>query len=135
MKTIRALSVAALALAISAAPALAQGGPPPGAGPAMRGGHMGRAHGGPQRRMRWLLQGITLTPAQQAQVDTINAQFLASRPAMTPGVRPDSATVAMMRARSAAHQSAVRALLTPDQQTVWDRNLEQMRARWAARRP
>jgi len=132
MKMSRALSFAALALAIAASPALAQGGPPPGAGPGMGGG-MGRGPGGPGRGMQMLLQGITLTPAQQTQVDSINAHFMSQMPAMTPGQRPDSTTRAQVRALGVQRDAAVRAVLTPDQQGVWDHNVAEMRARWQAR--
>lgn len=122
MKVVRAALVALTAAALAASPALAQGGPPPGGPPP------GAGPGGPQRRMQMMLQGITLSPAQQAQLDSINARFTAQMPAMTPGVRPDSAQMAQRRAIVAQRDSTLRAMLTAEQQTVWDRNIEQMRA-------
>jgi len=132
MKLTRVLSFAALACAIAASPALAQGGPPPGAGPGMGGG-MGRGPGGPGRGLQMLLQGITLTAAQQTQVDSINNHFMAQMPAFTPGQRPDSTSRAQMRALGVQRDAAVRAVLNTEQQAVWDRNVAQMRQRMQQR--
>ena len=93
--------------------------------------------GGPNRaamRMQALLQGITVTPAQQQRMDSINTAFQSQMPAFTPGVRPDSASMAQRRAIGARRDSTLRAVLTPDQQAIWDRNLETMRAN-APQRP
>lgn len=86
-----------------------------------------------QRRMARLLQGITLTDQQKAQLDSINAKYDSMRPAFTPGTPPDSATRAKFRELNQQEDTAVRAILTPDQQKVWDTNVEQMRSRM--RRP
>jgi Spy/CpxP family protein refolding chaperone len=119
------LALFGLALvALSATAASAQN-PPPG-GP----GGMGN------RRMQMMLNGITLTPVQQAQVDSISAASAALRaqlPAFTPGAPPDSAAMAQRRALSARQDSTIRTLLTPEQQAIWDRNAEQ--ARNMQRRP
>ena len=119
------LALFGLALvALSATAASAQN-PPPG-GP----GGMGN------RRMQLMLNGITLTPVQQAQVDSISAASAALRaqlPAFTPGAPPDSAAMAQRRALSARQDSTIRTLLTPEQQAIWDRNAEQ--ARNMQRRP
>ena len=115
--------VAALVVAGSTA-AVAQA---PGGG---QGGGQNRA----AQRMQMLLTGITLTPAQQARVDSINTAFQAQMPAFTPGQRPDSASMAMRRSMGAKRDSTIRAVLTPDQQTTWDHNMEQMRAN-APQRP
>jgi Spy/CpxP family protein refolding chaperone len=105
--------IGALALAVS--PALAQN-PPEGPG-------------GPGRRMELLLHGITLTAAQQAKVDSIRARYRADMPAITPGARPDSATREQMREHFRRIADEVRAVLTPDQQKVWDQNVAELRAR------
>lgn len=123
----RLLMIPTVALALSATAALAQapaqGTPPQGQPPA----------GMAQRRMQMLLQGITLTPAQQTRVDSIQAAFAARMPAMTPGQRPDSASMAQRRELMTQQNDALRAVLTPEQQPVWDRNVEQMRSQM--RRP
>lgn len=123
MKARTAFLVAALAAA-SAASAVAQN-PPPG-GPGGPGGFA-------QRRMQMLLNGITLTPIQQARFDTIQAEFRAKMPAFTPGQAPDPAAMQQRRTMMASQDSSLRAVLTAEQQTVWDRNLEQ--ARSMQRRP
>ena len=124
MKT-RSLIVPLLALALSANAAMAQQAPPaPGPPPGMGGGP-GR---GGARRMQMLLQGITLAPAQQASVDSINTAFQARMPAFTPGTPPDSAARAQRMTLTTERDAAMRAVLTPDQQRVWDTNAQTMQA-------
>jgi Spy/CpxP family protein refolding chaperone len=88
-----------------------------------------------QRRMQRLLQGITLTAEQQAKVDSITAKYRAQLPAFTPGTPPDSATRAKMRELYGNQDEEIRALLTPDQQKVWDQNVTEMRNRMQQRAP
>jgi len=122
----RTIVLPIIALALSAATAFAQSAPPAGGG--MGGQGMGMRQGGPNRRMQRLLQGITLTETQQAQVDSINAAFDARRPAFTPGQRPDSATMAQFRELNQQRDAAIRAVLTPEQQQVFDQNVASMPA-------
>jgi Spy/CpxP family protein refolding chaperone len=118
----RIAALAAVFCLATASAALAQGS---GSGAPPQGGGQNRA----AQRMAALLQGITLTPAQQARVDSINADFQARMPQFTPGgPRPDSAQMAQRRALGASRDSTIRAALTPEQQAVWDHNMEQMRA-------
>ncbi|HEX4600842.1 MAG TPA: hypothetical protein VH116_05565 [Gemmatimonadales bacterium] len=79
--------------------------------------------------MEMLLKGITLTPAQHARIDSIRVRYQGQMPAFTPGTPPDSATREKMRELFQRHNVEIRAVLTPDQQKVWDRNLAEMRAR------
>jgi Spy/CpxP family protein refolding chaperone len=123
MKARLALLAAAL-VAVSASTAVAQN-PPPG-GPGGPGGFG-------QRRMQALLNGITLTAPQQAKFDSIQAAIRAQMPAFTPGQMPDQAAMQQRRELMARQDSSLRAVLTPEQQQVWDRNLEQ--ARSMQRRP
>ena len=116
--------LAAALVAATATSALAQN-PPPG-GPGGPGGFA-------QRRMQTLLNGITLTAAQQAKFDSIQTAFRAQMPAFTPGQAPDSAARRQRMALMARQDSSLRAVLTPEQQPVWDRNVEQ--ARSMQRRP
>jgi len=116
--------LAATLVAVSASSALAQN-PPPG-GPGGPGGFG-------QRRMQMLLNGITLTAPQQARFDSIQAAFRAQMPAFTPGQAPDSAAMQQRRQLMARQDSSLRTVLTPEQQQVWDRNVEQ--ARSMQRRP
>src|SRR3989449_6528255 len=73
--------------------------------------------------MEGLLRGITLTPAQQAQVDSIREHYRSQMPAFTPGSPPDSATREKMREHFRHMTEDIRAVLTPDQQKVYDKNL------------
>ncbi len=102
------------------------------------GGGMGMGQGGGNRaaqRMQALLQGITLTPAQQATIDSINTAFQGRMPAFTPGQRPDSAQRAQRMQLTQERDAAIRNVLTPDEQKIWDNNMAQMRANMQNRGP
>ena len=88
-----------------------------------------------ERRMQRLLQGITLTADQKAKVDSITTKYRAQMPPFTPGTPPDSATRAKMRALFGNQDEEIRAVLTPDQQKVLDRNVTEMRNRMQHRAP
>jgi len=91
-----------------------------------QGGGMGGMRG-PGRRMQMLLNGITLTAQQQAQVDSIQAKYQPQMRALfSPGTPPDSAARARMAALRTAQDNEIRAVLTPDQQKVFDKNLSSM---------
>jgi len=121
MKLTRIVALAGMvALAVPAA-AFAQGG--------------GGGQGGRGRQMEMLMQGITLTDAQKASVDSIGQVYRAQMPPMQQGTPPDSATRAKMMAVRQQQYAAVRAVLTPDQQKTFDKNLEEMRANAAKPKP
>jgi Spy/CpxP family protein refolding chaperone len=107
------------------------------AGAQSPGGEGGGGGGGgfAGRRMQRLLQGITLTAEQQAKVDSITAKYRAQMPPFTPGALPDSATRAKMRTLFGNQDEEIRALLTPDQQKIWDQNVTEMRNRMQQRAP
>ena len=90
---------------------------------------------GPGRRIAILMQGITLTAEQQAQIDSIQVRYRSLMPAMTPGTPPDSASMAERRALMARQDAEIRAVLTAEQQVVFDRNLEQARQNMGRGRP
>lgn len=122
MKRIRVFALLA-GLAVFGAPAAhAQGGG-------------GGGQGGRGRQMEMMMQGITLTDAQKASVDSIGQAFRAQMPAMTPGTPPDSATRAKRTEVMQKQSAAIRAVLTPDQQKVFDKNVETMRANMGRPRP
>ncbi len=124
MKSPIPLVVAAM-LALAAAPTMAQNpqGPPGGRGA------MG------QRRMQMLMEGITLTPAQQTRIDSIQAAYRTKMPAFTPGQMPDSATRAQRMELTNKMDADIRAVLTPEQQPIFDKNLANMRQMMQQRRP
>jgi Spy/CpxP family protein refolding chaperone len=124
------LALASLALlALSASVALAQDpqGPP--------GGGMGMRQGGPGRRLQMLLNGITLTAQQQAAVDSIQAVYQPRMRALfTPGSPPDSTARARRRELGDSENKDIRAVLTPDQQKIFDKNVAEMPPMGAGRR-
>jgi Spy/CpxP family protein refolding chaperone len=91
--------------------------------------------GGQGRGMQRVMEGITLTDTQKASVDSIQQAFRAQMPAMTPGTPPDSAARAKRMEVMQKQYAAIRAVLTPDQQKVFDKNLADMRANMGRPRP
>ena len=80
--------------------------------------------GGSERRMAALFKDITLTPAQQTKVDSISAALRTKMQAMGRPAPGDS-TAMNQRRQMMTHQEAdFRALLTKDQQAVYDKNVE-----------
>ena len=67
-------------------------------------------------------------PAQQVSVDSINSAFQARMPAFTPGTPLDSAARAQRMALGTQRDVALRAVLTADQQRMWDTNMQTMMA-------
>lgn len=123
------LAVAGIALCAGATVASAQGAPPAGAPP--MGGPQG-PQGGPggrgARGMAMLFEGITLTDAQQAKVDSITAKYRAERQKMMPngmgGGPPDESMRAKMTEMMNKQNAEIRAVLTPEQQKTFDANVE-----------
>jgi Spy/CpxP family protein refolding chaperone len=114
MKRIRFFALLAALFAFAAPAAHAQGG--------------GGQGGGRGRQMEMLMQGITLTDVQKASVDSIVQSYRAQMPAFTPGQPPDSTARAKRMEIMQKQTADVRAVLTPDQQKVFDKNVEDMRA-------
>ncbi len=123
----RILTLAATLMIGAATAGLAQA---PGGG-----GGMGQGGNRAAQRMQALLQGITLTPAQQASIDSINTAFQGRMPAFTPGQRPDSAQRAQRMQLTQERDAAIRNVLTPDEQKIWDNNMQTMRANMQNRGP
>ena len=116
----RAALVAGVLLLLTGTAALAQNpqGPP--------GGGMGGMRG-PGRQMQMLLNGITLTAQQQAQVDSIQARYQPQMRALFGrGMPMDSATRAQMATLRSDQQREIRAVLTPEQQKVFDKNVSEL---------
>ncbi len=134
----RGAIAAALAAVLCAAPAVlaaqpattqppagTAGQPPMGGGPGM-----GGRRGGP---MQMLLEGVTLTDAQRAKFDSMQTANRARMQAMrgqggqaAQGAAPDSAARAQRRQEMDAQRTAMRAMLTPDQQKTFDANVARM---------
>jgi periplasmic protein CpxP/Spy len=102
-----------------------------------RGGGGGQARGGRGGVAR-LMTDITVSADVQAKIDTIVAKYAAeSRELMTAaqasGGAPDDATRAKMTEINNKRNAEVRALLTPEQQVQWDKNVAAMPAGRGAR--
>lgn len=132
------LGAAALLALLAPAAALSAQQPtqPPAGGMAAMPG-MGGDHAAMMARMDSArFQGITLTDAQRARIRDIDARHMqemqAFREAHHGAARGDTAVARQHRELMQRHQADVRAVLTPDQQAVFDRNeaamREQMRA-------
>ena len=125
------LFVLTLALMIGAA-AVAEAQQGPG-----RGGNRG------MNPSAMLLQNIELSADQKTKTDSIAARYMTAmqtmREQMQPGTQPDSATraarqTAMMTMRTTL-QTDLRAVLTAEQQAVFDKNVEAMAQRQQRRPP
>jgi len=82
-----------------------------------------------------VLQGITLTPAQQGKVDSITASYRAQMPQFTPGTPPSDADRQKARGLMMASLKDIRGVLTPDQQAAYDKNLAALQQRMQQRQP
>ena len=78
------------------------------------------------RMMSALFQGITLTDAQQHQVDSIRTSY---RPQMQSAGQDRSARRDLMQKETADFRS----VLTSDQQSTFDKNIADMRSRMGSR--
>ncbi len=106
-------------LVVPAVPAVAQG--PEGAGP--------------DRRAEMLFKGITLTEGQQARIDSLQARHRAQAGPMERGSMPEEGARAARREQMRKHYAEIRALLTSEQQPLFDRNVEAMMAARPRRPP
>jgi len=81
------------------------------------------------------MAGITLTDAQRTTVDSIAQAYRSQMPPFTPGQPPDSAAQAKRMEVMGKQNDAIRKVLTPDQQKIFDKNVEDMRANTGRPRP
>jgi Spy/CpxP family protein refolding chaperone len=122
MKVIRYLAAAAIAL--TATTVSAQGG-------MGGGGQQGGGQGGAARMMDAMMKDISLSDAQKAKVDSIFAASRAEQSKMreemqASGAQSGPEMMEKMRAISTKRNDAIKAVLTPDQQAVFAKNLENM---------
>jgi Spy/CpxP family protein refolding chaperone len=84
---------------------------------------------------RALFKGITLTDAQKEQARAINAKYKPQRESLRKEIRadsstrPDSTELARVRQLNQQQQADLRAILTAEQQTVFDQNAADLRDR------
>jgi len=122
MRAMRIL--AAMMLVLVATTAQAQGG-----------GGMGQGQG-PGRMNEMLFKDITLTDVQKAKVDSIQTAGRESmRAMMQSGGMQDPANREKMMEMRTKQNADIRAVLTAEQQVVFDKNLAAMPAAGAGRRP
>ncbi len=121
MKVFRILALVGALVALGAPALYAQGGAGPG-------------RGGPGRMMERLMQDITLSETQKTKVDSIVQAHSAHMPAMTRGQPMDSAARAKRMEGMQQMNTAIRGVLTPEQQTTFDKNVETMRQNMGNRR-
>ena len=126
----KAIRIATLAIAFCAgitSVGAAQGQPEPGK--QGRGGSMGGK----------LLEGITLTDAQKEQVKVIREKYVPQlvqlRKAEQAGGKPDEAIRAQMADIKSKQTAELRAILTADQQVIFDRNLAEMKSHSGHNKP
>jgi periplasmic protein CpxP/Spy len=84
------------------------------------------------RGMQAMLQGITLTAAQQPKVDSLIKKFDADNQAMRAEMQNGGdrqALMGKMRETRAKQAEELKALLTDDQKKVFDKNMEDARNR------
>ena len=84
---------------------------------------------GGARMMEMMLQGITLTDAQKAKVDSITAKYQKEMPAMTPGTPPSPEDRQKRMELMQKQQADIKAVLTDEQKAVFDKNLANMPGR------
>jgi Spy/CpxP family protein refolding chaperone len=116
MKVIRIVALVAALLVGSAAIASAQG--------AMQQGGQGR------RNMQ--LDGIELTDAQKSKLDEIQKKYQPEMMALRDEIRNGGDRAELMKKGSALRDKSsaeIRAILTPDQQVVFDKHTAEMKAR------
>ena len=128
-------AVAGIALCAGAAVASAQGGPPAGA-PPMGGmqGQQGGPGGGRGRGLQAMLfEGITLSDAQQTKVGEIRARYRTQMQALMPngmqGGPPDKGMRDKMEDIREKQARELRAILSDDQQKLFDVNAAAMKKR------
>ncbi len=126
--------------AASVASAQAPQGPQGAGAPPQKGAAQGERSGGRDARMsKRLFNGIELTTAQQEQVQKISDKFAAEKQALLPadGERQgpaDEAIRAKMLDLNTKAQVEYRAILTPEQQVVYDKNVADIKARLEQRK-
>jgi Spy/CpxP family protein refolding chaperone len=86
---------------------------------------------GRQRMEAMLFNGITLSTDQQTRIDSIRARYRADAQKLDPRNNPDDRQKMMQSMQS--QMADIRAVLTADQQTIFDQNVQQMRDRRAQR--
>jgi Spy/CpxP family protein refolding chaperone len=123
----KAIRIAALGVALLAGTAAIAGAQAAAPAPAQQGGG-----GGGGRGFNRSLNGIELTEAQKAKVAEINAKYQPELQAIRESMQGGgdrAAAFTKMQAVNEKRNPEIRAVLTPDQQVIYDKNLAEQKAR------
>lgn len=82
-----------------------------------------------------LFKDITLSPAQQARADSIQAKYREQMMALRNGGGDQTEMRAKGRELQEKQRDELKAILTDDQKKTFDKNVEEMRANMQNRRP
>jgi len=82
-----------------------------------------------------LFKDITLTPAQQAKSDSIQAKYREQMQTLRAAGGDQQEMRAKSRELNEKQRDELKAILTDDQKKVFDKNVEEMRANMQNRRP
>ncbi|HEY2374651.1 MAG TPA: hypothetical protein VGH98_01630 [Gemmatimonadaceae bacterium] len=95
----------------------------------------GQQQGGRRNMAAALYKDITLTPAQQAKSDSIQAKYREQMQALRSGGGDQQEMRAKSRELNEKQRDELKAILTDDQKKVFDKNYEDMRQAMQNRRP
>jgi len=134
MSSVRTLALGALMIVGVAGVSAAQSTTNPPTRAQRSGEMQGRRGGG-----RGFGADLNLTDAQKAQIKTIREKYMPQqmelrKAAQAVGGPPDEATRSKMMDLQSKQSAEIRAVLTADQQVVFDKNAADMKARMEARR-
>lgn len=87
------------------------------------------------RMAAMLFKDITLSPAQQAKVDSIQAKYRDQMQALRSGGGDPQEMRAKGRELQEKQRDELKAVLTDDQKKTFDKNVEEMRQQMQNRRP
>ena len=95
----------------------------------------GEQQGGRRNMSAMLFKDITLTPAQQAKADSIQAKYRDQMQALRAGGGDQQEMRAKGRELQEKQREELKAILTDDQKKVFDKNVADMRQAMQNRRP
>jgi Spy/CpxP family protein refolding chaperone len=124
----KAIRIAALGVALLAGSTAVAGAQAATQAPTQQGGPGGGGRGGVGRS----LSGIELTEAQKAKVAEITAKYQPEMQAIRESMQGGgdrAAGFAKMQALNEKRNPEIRAVLTPEQQAIFDKNLAEQKAR------
>ena len=95
----------------------------------------GEQQGGRRNMAAMLFKDITLSPAQQAKADSIQAKYREQMQALRSGGGDQQEMRTKGRELQEKQREELKAMLTDDQKKVFDKNVEDMRQAMQNRRP